>query len=103
MKKVRLLPTSNRLVVQQHEEASKTAAGIIIPDDAKENLMKGTVIEAGPGEHDVPNAIKVGDEIMFGQYAGTEITLNNIKYLLMRENDVYGTVKFEEEGSDEEG
>ena len=100
MQKVRLRPTSNRLVVRQHVEDSKTPSGIIIPDNAKEKLMKGTVLEAGPGEHGDENEVKKGDEIMFGQYAGSDITLNGEKLLLMRENDVYGIVEYINEGDE---
>lgn len=93
MKKViGLNPTENRMVVQADKAEDKTASGIIIPDTAKEKLLTGTIIWIGPGTENNPVTMKQGDRVMFSQYAGTEIKINGLDYLMMRENDVFGTL-----------
>ena len=68
----------------------KTASGIIIPDTAKEKPLQGKIIAAGNGTKDEPLTVKVGDNVLFGQYAGTEIKLDGKTFLIMREADIYG-------------
>ena len=67
-----------------------TASGIIIPDSAKEKPLRGKVVAAGTGKPDEPMTVKVGDDVLYGQYSGTEIKLNGATYLIMREADIYG-------------
>jgi len=62
----------------------------MIPDSAKEKPLKGKVIAAGNGKVDEPMTVKVGDEVLYGQYSGTEIKLDGTTYLIMRESDIYG-------------
>jgi len=71
-------------------QSKKTASGIIIPDTAKEKPLQGKIIAAGNGTKDEPLTVKVGDNVLFGQYAGTEIKLDGKTFLIMREADIYG-------------
>jgi len=83
-------PLGDRVLVEPAPAENKTASGIIIPDTAKEKPLKGKVIAAGPGKPDEAMTVKIGDEILFGQYSGTEIKLNGETLLIMRESDIYG-------------
>jgi chaperonin GroES len=69
-----------------------TAGGIIIPDTAKEKPQKGTVVAVGPGKKDEPMTVKPGDEVLYGKYSGTEITIDGVNYLIMRESDIVAIV-----------
>jgi chaperonin GroES len=70
----------------------KTASGIIIPDTAKEKPQRGTVVAAGPGKPDEPVTVKVGDHVLYGKYAGTELQLEGKDYMMMRESDILAIV-----------
>jgi chaperonin GroES len=83
-------PLADRVLVEPAPAEQKTASGIIIPDTAKEKPLKGTVIAAGKGKKDEPMNVKVGDEVLYGQYSGTEIKLDGKSLLIMRESDIYG-------------
>jgi chaperonin GroES len=74
------------------EAETKTAAGIIIPDTAKEKPMKGEVVAVGPGKKDEPMTVKVGDKVLYGKYSGTEINVDSEEYLIMRESDIYAII-----------
>jgi len=83
-------PLADRVLIEPAPAEQKTASGIIIPDTAKEKPLKGTVIAAGKGKKDEPMNVKVGDEVLYGQYSGTEIKLDGKSLLIMRESDIYG-------------
>ena len=83
-------PISDRVVIAPLAAETTTASGIIIPDTAKEKPLRGTVIAAGSGKKDEPMSVKVGDSILYGQYAGTEIKIDGNTFLIMRESDIYG-------------
>jgi chaperonin GroES len=85
-----LKPLADRVLIEAAPAEEKTASGIIIPDTAKEKPLRGKVIAAGPGKKDEPMTLKVGDNVLYGQYSGTEIKLDGVTYLMMRESDVYG-------------
>ena len=85
-------PLSDRVLVKAAEAESKTAGGIIIPDAAKEKPQKGTVVAAGPGKKDEPTTVKVGDSVLYGKYSGTEIQVDGVDYLIMRESDIFAIV-----------
>jgi chaperonin GroES len=70
----------------------KTASGIFIPDTAKEKPQRGTVVAVGDGKKEEPLTVKVGDEVLYGKYAGTEITYEGKEYLIMRESDIYAII-----------
>ena len=89
---VKVKPLSDRVLVQPAEAETTTKSGIIIPDTAKEKPMKGKVIAAGPGKKDEPTSVKVGDEVLYGKYAGTEISVEGTDYLIMRESDILAIV-----------
>ena len=92
MSKVNLQPLADRVVVQAAAAEEKTASGIIIPDTAKEKPQKGKVIAVGTGKKDEPLTVKVGDTVLYGKYAGTEINVEGKEYLIMRESDIFAIV-----------
>ena len=71
---------------------TKTSSGIIIPDTAKEKPQKGTVVAVGPGTKENPVTVKVGNKVLYGKYAGTELQLEGVDYLIMKENDILAIV-----------
>jgi chaperonin GroES len=83
-------PLADRVLVEPVAAEQKTASGIIIPDTAKEKPLQGTIVAAGNGKKDEPLTVKVGDKVLFGQYAGTEIKLDGKAFLIMKESDIYG-------------
>jgi chaperonin GroES len=92
MSEVKVKPLADRVLVQAAPAEEKTAFGIIIPDTAKEKPQRGVVVAAGPGKKDEPMTVKVGDTILYGKYAGTEITVEGNEYLIMRESDIFAIV-----------
>ena len=78
----------NKIIVEPVEAETKTASGIIIPDSAQEKPQKGIVVATGNGKHDEPMEVQVGDTILFGKYAGTEVHVDDKKYLVMSQVDV---------------
>jgi chaperonin GroES len=78
----------NKIIVEPVEAETKTASGIIIPDTAQEKPQKGIVVATGKGKHDEPMEIKVGDTVLFGKYSGTELHIDEKKYLVMNQSDV---------------
>ena len=92
MSKVNIKPLADRVLVEPAAAEEKTAGGIIIPDTAKEKPMKGTVVAVGNGKKDEPITVKVGDTVLYGKYAGTELTVDGVDYLIMRESDIYAII-----------
>jgi chaperonin GroES len=92
MSKVKITPLADRVVVEAAAAEEKTAGGIIIPDTAKEKPQRGKVVAAGPGKKDEPTTVKVGDTILYGKYAGTEIQVDGKDYLIMRESDIFAII-----------
>ena len=76
------------MVIEPKEAETKTASGIFIPDTAKEKPQQGTVVAAGPGKKDEPMEVKVGDVVLYGKYAGTEVTVEEKKYLIVKQSDI---------------
>jgi chaperonin GroES len=87
---VNFKPLADRVLVEPAPAEQKTASGIIIPDNAKEKPLKGKVVAIGEGKKDELMTLRVGDEVLFGQYSGTEIKIDGSSYLIMRESDIYG-------------
>lgn len=85
-------PLADRVVIEADAAEEKTASGIIIPDTAKEKPQRGTVVAVGPGKKDEPTTLSVGDTVLYGKYAGTEINIDGGDYLIMRESDVLAVV-----------
>jgi len=89
MAKASIKPLADRVLVESAAAETKTASGIIIPDTAKEKPQKGKVVAVGNGKKDEPLTVKVGDTVLYGKYAGTEITVDGKEYLIMREADIF--------------
>ena len=87
--KVNIKPLADRVVVAPAEAEQKTAGGIIIPDTAKEKPQKGTVVAVGPGKKDEPMTVTVGNTVLYGKYAGTELAIDGENYLIMKESDIF--------------
>ncbi|KAF5074169.1 10 kDa chaperonin 1 [anaerobic digester metagenome] len=85
-------PLADRVLIKPAEAEQKTAGGIIIPDTAKEKPQRGTVVAVGTGKKDEPLTVKVGDLVLYGKYAGTEITVDGNDYLIMRESDIVAII-----------
>jgi chaperonin GroES len=91
-KKLSITPLHDRVIVKPAPAEEKTAGGIIIPDTAKEKPQRGTVMAAGPGKKDEPMTVKAGNVVLYGKYSGTEITVEGVDYLIMRESDILAIV-----------
>lgn len=93
---MKIKPLSDRVVIKPLEEMEVKKGSIIIPDTAKERPMQGEVIEAGPGKIEdgkkVPMEVKKGDKVLYGKYSGTEVTIDDTEYLIMRESDVLAII-----------
>lgn len=81
-------PINDRVVVKAAPAEEKTAGGIIIPDTVKEKPQKGEIVAVGPGKDDVKMTVKKGDTVLYGKYAGQEISYKGEEYLIMREDDI---------------
>ncbi|PKP38227.1 MAG: co-chaperone GroES [Bacteroidetes bacterium HGW-Bacteroidetes-14] len=81
-------PLADRVLVEPKEAETKTASGIYIPDTAKEKPQAGKVVAVGTGKKDEPMELKVGDNVLYGKYAGTEINVDGKDYLMMRQSDI---------------
>ena len=81
-------PRADRVLIEPKEAETKTASGIFIPDTAKEKPQQGTVLAVGPGKKDEPMEVKVGDVVLFGKYAGTEVAVEEKKYLIVKQSDI---------------
>jgi chaperonin GroES len=94
--KVEVAPLADRVVVKALEDTEKMRGGLFIPDTAKEKPQQGEIIAVGPGRYEknvrVPMEVKVGDKVLYGKYSGTEVTINNDQFLILRESDVLAIV-----------
>ncbi len=89
MSKLSIKPLSDRVVIKPLEAETQTASGIYIPDSAKEKPQQGEVVAVGKGTKDEPITVKIGDTVLYGKYAGTELKLEGGDYLIMRESDIF--------------
>lgn len=85
-------PLADRVVIEPAAAETKTASGIIIPDNAKEKPQQGIVMAVGKGTKDDPITVAVGDKVLYGKYSGTELKLEGKDYLIMRESDILAIV-----------
>ncbi|MGB9699731.1 MAG: co-chaperone GroES [Thermodesulfobacteriota bacterium] len=95
---MKIRPLHDRIIVKRVEEEERTKGGIIIPDTAKEKPMEGKVIAVGKGKvlddgKILPLDVKVGDRVLFGKYAGTEVKIEGEEHLIMREDDILGVIE----------
>ena len=87
---VNFKPLADRVLVEPNVAETTTASGIITPDTAKEKPQEGTVVAVGNGKADEPMTVKVGDKVLYGKYAGTELKLEGKDYLIVKEGDLLG-------------
>ena len=92
MTKIKIKPLADRVLIEPASAEEKTIGGIIIPDTAKEKPQKGVIVAVGSGKKDDPLTVKVGDTVLYSKYAGTEITLDQKEYLIMRESDIVAII-----------
>jgi chaperonin GroES len=92
----KVLPLSDRVMVKASEDTEQMRGGLFIPDTAKEKPQQGEIIAVGPGRYEkdvrVPMELKVGDKVLYGKYSGTEVTIDNNQYLILRESDVLAVI-----------
>ncbi|MBS7785769.1 co-chaperone GroES [Flavobacterium sp. CYK-55] len=89
---LKIKPLADRVLIEPAAAETQTASGIIIPDTAKEKPQKGTVVAVGNGKKDHTMTVQVGDMVLYGKYAGTELKLDGKDYLIMREDDILAIV-----------
>ncbi|MBU2499023.1 MAG: co-chaperone GroES [Proteobacteria bacterium] len=95
---MKIRPLNDRVLVLRIEEEAKTSGGIIIPDTAKEKPQEGKVVAVGQGKLDengkrIPPDVKKGDKVLFGKYAGTEIKVDGVEHLIMKEDDIFAIIE----------
>ena len=98
MAKTKFRPLHDRVVVRRIDAEEKTKGGIIIPDTAREKPQQGEVVAVGPGGRDeagklIPIDLKVGDRVLFGKWSGTEVKIEGVDYLIMKESDIMGVIE----------
>lgn len=89
---LQIKPLADRVLIEPMAAETKTASGIIIPDNAKEKPQKGKVIAVGNGTKDIDMTVSVGDTVLYGKYSGTELKLEGQDYLIMRESDILAII-----------
>ena len=89
---MKIHPLADRVLVEPAAAETKTASGIIIPDTAQEKPQKGKIVAIGPGTKENPITLKVGDNILYGKYSGTELKHEDSDYLIMRESDILAII-----------
>lgn len=92
MSNLNIKPLADRVLVEPAAAETTTSSGIIIPDTAKEKPQRGTVVAVGPGTTENPITVKVGDTVLYGKYAGTELNHEGVDYLIMKEADILAIV-----------
>ena len=97
MAKLKFRPLHDRVVVKRIEAEEKTKGGIIIPDTAKEKPQEGEIVAVGPGGRDengklITMGVKAGDRVLFGKWSGTEVKIDGVDYLIMKESDIMGVL-----------
>ena len=92
MATVNVKPLADRVLVEPAAAEEKTASGLFIPDTAKEKPQRGKIVAVGNGKKDEPLTVKVGDTVLYGKYAGTELILEGTEYLIMREADIFAII-----------
>ncbi len=85
-------PLADRVLILPNPAEEKTAGGLFIPDTAKEKPLAGKVVAVGPGTKEVQMEVKVGDEVLYGKYAGTELQIEGESYLIMKQNDILAII-----------
>ena len=89
---IKIRPLADRVLIEPAAAETTTSSGIIIPDNAQEKPQRGTVIAVGPGKKDEPTTVKIGDTVLYGKYSGTDLNLDGIDYMIMRETDILAII-----------
>ena len=89
---MKVKPLADRVLIEPNPAEEKTAGGLFIPDTAKEKPLAGKVIAVGPGTADVKMEVKTGDQVLYGKYAGQEIQVDGVDYLIMKQNDILAII-----------
>jgi chaperonin GroES len=93
---IKVKPLADRVVIRALEETEQMRGGLYIPDTAKEKPQQGEIVAVGPGKVEdgkrIDMEVKVGDKVLYGKYSGTEVTLDNEQYLILRESDVLAVI-----------
>ncbi|MCD8416328.1 co-chaperone GroES [Tenacibaculum finnmarkense genomovar finnmarkense] len=89
---LKIKPLADRVLIKAADAETTTASGLIIPDNAKEKPQKGTVVAVGKGTKKEPLTVKVGDTVLYGKYAGTDLKHKGKDYLIMRESDIFAII-----------
>jgi chaperonin GroES len=89
---VKIRPLADRVLIEPKASETKTASGIFIPDTAQEKPQKGVVVAVGNGTKDEEMIVKIGDTVLYGKYSGTEINVEGVDYLMMRQSDILAIV-----------
>ena len=92
MGKVNIKPLADRVLIEPLPAETKTASGLFIPDSAQEKQHKGTVVAVGKGKKDEPMTVKVGDQVLYGKYSGSELQFDGKDYLMMKEEDILAII-----------
>ena len=93
MSKINIKPLADRVIIKPLAAETKTSSGIYIPDSAKEKPQQGKVVAVGKGTKEEPMTVKVGDTVLYGKYSGSELKLDGVDYLIMRESDILGILQ----------
>ncbi len=89
---MKVKPLADRVLIEPNPAEEKTAGGLFIPDTAKEKPLSGKVVAVGPGTSDVKMEVKVGDQVLYGKYAGTELNVEGKDYLIMKQGDIFAII-----------
>lgn len=89
---VNIRPLADRVLIEPAPAEETTVSGIIIPDTAQEKPQRGVVVAVGPGKPDEPTTVKVGDTVLYGKYSGTDLQVEGMDYMIMRESDILAIV-----------
>ncbi|MBT5694372.1 MAG: co-chaperone GroES [Flavobacteriaceae bacterium] len=92
MSKINIKPLADRVLIEPAAAETKTSSGLYIPDTAKEKPQKGTVVAVGSGTKDNPITVAVGNQVLYGKYAGTELQHEGKDFLIMKESDIFAIV-----------
>ncbi len=89
---MKIKPLADRVLIKPNPAEEKTAGGLFIPETAKEKPLAGTVVAAGPGTEEIKMEVKAGDKVLYGKYAGTEITHEGDTYIIMKQSDIFAII-----------